>query len=389
MQVWGTNSGWFQLYKYDGETFFNVYTKKVLAVEEGKDQEGQNVKIMEKSDKATGQKWKLLYVDLADPEPTKGLNKQFNFMINKPFFLVSKLYMNRVAECVSANDIRLRTLARKNLGQQFYFDGSSKTIKSKQWTDRSITIQSDGTSSNIYMTTTNARWFQLFKNQKGNIVNEKGKVIEVQGHIDRENQNIGILEKDNGLYQQWDVIYVDEMPKELKKGDTNTMFGLDVERPFFVVTTLESERYLDLIGNNMVLKTPNSFPSQQWYFDQKSRTIKSMRSKNMSWDIDGASKGTNMSVAATNSYKGQLFKWDGESGFVNMYDGRVLDILGGKDEEGQNVQMSKANQSKGQVEDSVLRQSQTNSNERTEQEIRFRSQQTILHRLKDVDEQSC
>ena len=75
MQVWGTNSGWFQLYKYDGETFFNVYTKKVLAVEEGKDQEGQNVKIKEKSDKATGQKWKLLYVDLADPEPTKGLNK--------------------------------------------------------------------------------------------------------------------------------------------------------------------------------------------------------------------------------------------------------------------------------------------------------------------------
>jgi hypothetical protein len=141
------------------------------------------------------------------------------------------------------------------------------------------------------MTTTNARWFQLFKNQKGNIVNEKGKVIEVQGHLDRENQNIGILEKDNGLYQQWDVIYVDEMPKELKKGDTNTMFSLDVERPFFVVTTLESERYLDFIGNNMVLKTPNSFPSQQWYFDQNSKTIKSVRSKNMSWDIDGASKG--------------------------------------------------------------------------------------------------
>ena len=136
-------------------------------------------------------------------------------------------------------------------------------IVSNQWKDRSVTIQSNRTSTNIYMTTTNARWFQLFKNQKGNIVNEKGKVIEVQGHLDRENQNIGILEKDNGLYQQWDVIYVDEMPKELKKGDTNTMFSLDVERPFFVVTTLESERYLDFIGNNMVLKTPNSFPSQR------------------------------------------------------------------------------------------------------------------------------
>jgi hypothetical protein len=49
------------------------------------------------------------------------------------------------------------------------------------------------------------------------------------------------------------------MPKALKKGDTNTMFGLDVERPFVVVSTLEQERYLDLIVNNMVLKTPNGF----------------------------------------------------------------------------------------------------------------------------------
>lgn len=46
----------------------------------------------------------------------------------------------------------------------------------------------------------------------------------------------------------------------------------------------------------------------------------------MSWDIDAQAKGSNLSVAATNSYAGQLFKWDGESGFVNMYDGRVLDV---------------------------------------------------------------
>jgi hypothetical protein len=136
---------------YDGETFSNVYTKKVLTVEEGKDSEGQNVKITAKKDKSPGQKWKLLYVDLADPEPTKGLNKQFNFMINKPFFLQSKLYMNRVAECISNNYIRLRTLARKNQAQQFYFDGSSKTIKSVQWKTSSIGIVGEGTSANIQM----------------------------------------------------------------------------------------------------------------------------------------------------------------------------------------------------------------------------------------------
>jgi hypothetical protein len=99
----------------------------------------------------------------------------------------------------------------------------------------------------------------MFRYQTGSIVNEKGKVVSVDGNRDIENANIGVTAKGSGLHQQWDVIYVDEMPKALKKGDTNTMFGLDVERPFVVVSTLEQERYLDLIVNNMVLKTPNGF----------------------------------------------------------------------------------------------------------------------------------
>jgi hypothetical protein len=34
-------------------------------------------------------------------------------------------------------------------------------------------------------------------------------------------------------------------------------------------------RYLDIVGNNVVIKTPNSFDSQTWFFDYKTRTIKS------------------------------------------------------------------------------------------------------------------
>jgi hypothetical protein len=95
---------------------------------------------------------------LADPEPTEGLNKDFNFMINKPFFLVSKMYMNRVAER-TGNNVRLRTLARKNTAQHWFFDGASKTIKSKQDKNVSWTISSDGTGKDLGTSKTTARWF--------------------------------------------------------------------------------------------------------------------------------------------------------------------------------------------------------------------------------------
>jgi hypothetical protein len=65
----------------------------------------------------------------------------------------------------------------------------------------------------------------------------------------------------------WDVVYVDEWKGEPGKGELNEDFGLYVERDFYVVSALESGRYLDLINNrNMVIKTSNGRSSQKWYF---------------------------------------------------------------------------------------------------------------------------
>jgi len=41
MQIWSTNSGWFQIFKYESEQFINFQNKKVLSVNAGKDAEGQ------------------------------------------------------------------------------------------------------------------------------------------------------------------------------------------------------------------------------------------------------------------------------------------------------------------------------------------------------------
>jgi len=53
--------------------------------------------------------------------------------------------------------------------------------------------------NNLIVTTTNSRWFQLFTYKNANIVNEKGKVMDVSGARDAENQNIHMWNRHNGL----------------------------------------------------------------------------------------------------------------------------------------------------------------------------------------------
>jgi hypothetical protein len=130
----------------------------------------------------------------------------------------------------------------------------------------------------------------MFRLQDAFFVNDHGKVMDVQGSIDTENRNIQMNAKTGKISQQWDLIYVDEMPEEPKKGELNKEFGLYVERDFNVISDLPKHRYLEVINNkNMVIKTPNGNKGQTWYFDQKSKTIKS-RLNNRTWDIVSSGK---------------------------------------------------------------------------------------------------
>jgi len=134
------------------------------------------------------------------------------------------------------------------------------------------------------------------------IVNEKnGSVLDIQGGLDAENRNILVWKKHGKINQQWDIIYADQMKPEPKKGELNEDFGMYVERDFHIVSQLPTNKYLDLINNrNMVIKTPNGRKTQVWYFDQKSRTIKT-RNNNQSFDIQSSGKTNNMQVWSTNS----------------------------------------------------------------------------------------
>jgi hypothetical protein len=287
------------MFKYVDGGFENIQDGRRLDVQGGRDQEGNNVQVYKKNG-TPAQKWKIVYQDEAEKTRTKGMNKDFGFEINRPFYLVSKMIMKRVMTCHGAHHVRLNTAHpnRSNRGQHWTFDEVTKTIKNVQWPNRSLTIS----GNNVIAQPTSSRWFQLWENKgDGFIYNERGRVLDSAGRRDRENNNIIAHKKHGGLNQQWEVVYVDQMKPEPKEGELNEQFNLIVGKPFYVQSGLASGRYLDKLGRNMVIKTPNGRNSQLWFFDQKSRTIKSVQHRGWSWDIHGAGRHSNMQAWNTNS----------------------------------------------------------------------------------------
>jgi hypothetical protein len=99
--------------------------------------------------------------------------------------------------------------------------------------------------------------------------------MDVHGAVDAENRDIIVWKKHSGRNQQWDVVYTDQWKGEPTKGQLNPEYGMYVERDFYIQSQLRARRYLDILGRNIVIKTPNGRRTQIWYFHQQSLTIKS------------------------------------------------------------------------------------------------------------------
>jgi hypothetical protein len=107
MQIWSTNSGWFQVFKYENNQFINWQNSKVLEVKGSKDIEGQAVGVYGNNG-GSGQRWDVVYLDKAKGPQLKGMNKDFGFHVGRPFYIVSKLPFERVVECIGANNVTLK-----------------------------------------------------------------------------------------------------------------------------------------------------------------------------------------------------------------------------------------------------------------------------------------
>jgi hypothetical protein len=87
---------------------------------------------------------------------------------------------------------------------------------------------------------------------------------------------------------------------DFAKGELNPDYGLIVEEPFFINTMLPSGRFLDIVAGEFVIKTQNARDTQVWWFDQKTKTIKSKSDKTKSWNIANSGKSTKMQLWNTN-----------------------------------------------------------------------------------------
>lgn len=95
MELYKTNSQWFQIFKYSGQNIMNVQNSKVLDVRANKDKEAQEI-IVWKRHNGLNQRWKILYLDQKEEEPTKGLDTDSGLYRNRPFKIQTRLPSKRV-----------------------------------------------------------------------------------------------------------------------------------------------------------------------------------------------------------------------------------------------------------------------------------------------------
>ena len=69
------------------------------------DIEGSNVGVglntaIEDKAAELNQKWTVVYLDTAAAQVTEGLDKNFGFYINRPFYMISRMPLRRVIEVI-------------------------------------------------------------------------------------------------------------------------------------------------------------------------------------------------------------------------------------------------------------------------------------------------
>lgn len=177
----------------------------------------------------------------------------------------------------------------------------------------------------------------MFRYINGNIVNEKGKVLDVHSGLDVQGRQIIMWKKHNGLNQQFDIMYVDEQKPPPKKGDMSNYWGFIIERPFYIISELPKHRHLTVIPSmrHAVIKTPNGNRNQKFYFEWATRSIKRVQDTRYSLMARN-----NNEVGYGSIHEKQKIVFRYEKGYlINPATNKVMDVSGGKDAETQKVIM--------------------------------------------------
>jgi hypothetical protein len=146
-------SRWWQLFKVDGEFIVNE-KGGVMDVQGGVDAENRNIIVHKKHGKVN-QRWKIIYVDEYEKEPTKGqMNKKFGLIVDKDFYIVSKLSSHRYLDLINNRNMVIKTPNGRRT-QIWYFHQPSLTIRTR-YNNQSFDIKNSGKTNDMQIWSTNS-----------------------------------------------------------------------------------------------------------------------------------------------------------------------------------------------------------------------------------------
>jgi hypothetical protein len=177
LQVWKTNSGWWQFFRYHQDNFINIHTNKVLDISGGKDNEGQNVIVYNRHN-GLNQRWRIVYVDTVKdlPRPEE-LREEWGMQCGKVFFLRTRMPSKRFVQSQSGNlAVGPKDFDKKNTEMQFMFDCKKNQITTadKSRAGQTWGIGSKGSSSNVEINGNGNEWYRYWHFNDGFIVNQRG-----------------------------------------------------------------------------------------------------------------------------------------------------------------------------------------------------------------------
>jgi hypothetical protein len=151
-----------------------------------------------------------------------------------------------------------------------------------------------------------------------------------------------------GNNQKFLIKYVDntKVDRKYSKGELNKEYGLKVGMPFSIYTRMRCQFALDVIQDKLVTKRKNGLKSQNWVFNDDTRTITSLDFPEMSFGIHANGKNRHLALYKTSSAWFQSFKYINEN-FVNAR-GLVLEVANNKCTEGGDVFAWKKHNGKNQ-----------------------------------------
>lgn len=125
-------------------------------------------------------------------------------------------------------------------------------------------------------------------------------MIDVAGSVDNENTNIIVASRNNKMSQRWTIVYVDEDKPAPKRGQFIQDIGFYALRPFYIESQAGGNRFVSLMGNNVVINPQTGETNQKFEFDPTTMTIKTLNQGGKSLNIASNGRSTNLEVNSTN-----------------------------------------------------------------------------------------